>query len=88
MHFFQVSATNWQRSFFSLLCEIIKLKGQQDKRGIRNMGIYDENGNLNENYWMFRAARWAGWHYKLVRWILIFLFLVIVGVISWSVTHN
>ena len=31
MHFSQVSATNWQRSFFSLLCEIIKLKGQQDK---------------------------------------------------------
>lgn len=38
MHFSQVSATNWQRSFFSLLCEIIKLKGQQDKTAL---GIWE-----------------------------------------------
>ena len=52
------------------------------------MGIYDENGNLNENYWMFRAARWAGWHYKLIRWILLLLILIVVGIILWSFAIN
>lgn len=52
------------------------------------MGIYDENGNLNENYWMFRAARWAGSHYKLVRWTLRLLILIIVGVLLWVITYN
>lgn len=52
------------------------------------MGIYDENGNLNDNHWMFRTARWAGWHYNLLRWILIFLFLIIVGVILWGIANN
>jgi hypothetical protein len=52
------------------------------------MGIYDENGTLNENYWMLRAARWAGWHYKLVRWILLLLILIVVGIILWSFAIN
>jgi len=52
------------------------------------MGVYDENGNLNDNHWMFRAARWAGWHYKLVRWILLLLMLMIVGGIWWSIVNN
>ena len=52
------------------------------------MGNYDENGNLNENYWMFRAARWAGWHYKLVRWILLLLILIVVEIILWSFAIN
>lgn len=52
------------------------------------MGIYDENGNLNDNHWMFRAARWVGWHYKLVRWILILLILIIAGVILWGFANN
>ena len=52
------------------------------------MGIYDENGNLNDNHWMFRAARWAGWHYKLVRWILRLLILIIAGVILWGFANN
>lgn len=43
------------------------------------MGVYDENRNLNDNHWMFRAARWVGWHYTLVRWILLLLILIIVG---------
>lgn len=52
------------------------------------MGLYDENGNLNENYWMSRAARWAGSHYKLVRWTLRLLILIIVGVLLWGITYN
>lgn len=52
------------------------------------MGIYDENGNLNENYWMFRAARWVGSHYKLARRILLLLILIIVGVLLWGITYN
>ena len=52
------------------------------------MGIYDENGNLNENYWMFRVARWVGSHYKLVRWTLRLLILIIVGVLLWVITYN
>jgi hypothetical protein len=52
------------------------------------MGIYDENGNLNENYWMFRAARWAGSHYKLLQWTLILLIMVIVGVLLWGIVNN
>ena len=51
------------------------------------MGIYDENGNLNDNHWMFRAARWVGSHYKLARWTIIFLFFIIVGVILWDITN-
>lgn len=52
------------------------------------MGIYDENGNLNDNHWMFRVARWAGSHYKLVRWTLLLLISIIVGVILWSITNK
>ena len=52
------------------------------------MGIYDENGNLNNNHWMFRVARWAGSHYKLVRWTLLLLISIIVGVILWSITNK
>ena len=52
------------------------------------MGIYDENGNLNENHWMFVAARWAGSHYKLIRWILLLSILIIVGVLLWSFAKN
>ena len=52
------------------------------------MGIYDENGNLNDNHWMFRVARWAGSHYKLLGWTIIFLFLIIVGVILWGITNK
>lgn len=52
------------------------------------MGIYDKNGNLNENHWMFRAARWAGWHYKLLQRILLLLILIIVGGILWSIVYN
>ena len=52
------------------------------------MGIYDENGNLNDIHWMFRAARWAGWHYNLLRWILLLLILIIVGVLLWGITYN
>ena len=51
------------------------------------MGIYDENGNLNDNHWMFRVARWVGSHYKLLRWTTIFLFFIIVGVILWGITN-
>ena len=52
------------------------------------MGINDENGNLNENHWMFVAERWAGSHYKLIRWILLLSILIIVGVILWSIAKN
>ena len=52
------------------------------------MGIYDENGNLNDIHWMFRAARWAGWHYNLLRWILLLLILIVVGIILWSFAIN
>ena len=52
------------------------------------MGIYDENGNLNDNHWMFVSARWAGAHYKLVRWTLRLLILIIVGVLLWVITYN
>lgn len=52
------------------------------------MGIYDENGNLNDNHWLFRAARWAGSHYKIVRWIILLFMLIIVGAILWSIANN
>lgn len=52
------------------------------------MGLYDENGNLNDNHWMFVAARWAGSHYKLVRWTLRLLILIIVGVLLCGITYN
>ena len=52
------------------------------------MGIYDENGNLNENHWMFVAARWAGSHYKLIRWTLILLMIIIVGVLLKGIANN
>ena len=52
------------------------------------MGIYDENGKLNDNHWMFKVARWAGWHYKLARRILLLLILIIVGVLLWGITYN
>lgn len=52
------------------------------------MGIYDENGNLNDNHWMFRAARWAGSHHKILRWTLLLLILIIVGLILWSILNN
>ena len=52
------------------------------------MELYDENGNLNDNHWMFRVARWVGSHYKLVRRILLLLILIIVGVLLWGITYN
>lgn len=52
------------------------------------MGLYDENGNLNENHWIFVSARWAGSHYKLLRWALMFFILIIVGAILWGITYN
>lgn len=52
------------------------------------MGIYDENGNLNENDWMIRAAHWAGSHYILVQRILLLLVLIIIGGIVWSIVNN
>ena len=52
------------------------------------MGLYDENGNLNDNHWMFVSARWAGSHYKLVRWTLRLLILIIVGVLLCGITYN
>ena len=52
------------------------------------MGIYDEKGNLNENYWMFKSARWAGSHYKLLRWGLLLLILIIVGGILRCIIYN
>ena len=52
------------------------------------MGIYNENGNLNDNHWMFRAARWAGSHYKLVRWTLTLLIMIVVGIILWGFANN
>ena len=24
------------------------------------MGLYDKNGDLNDNHWVLKAARWAG----------------------------
>ena len=51
------------------------------------MAIYnDENWQLDENHWIFRAAGWLGSHHKLVRWTLLFLVLIIVGVVLWSIT--
>jgi len=52
------------------------------------MELYDENGNFNDNHWMFVSARWAGSHYKLVRWTLRLLILIIVGVLLWVITYN
>ena len=52
------------------------------------MGLYDENGNLNDNHWMFVSARWTGSHYKLARRILLLLILIIVGVLLWGITYN
>ena len=52
------------------------------------MGLYDENGNLNDNHWMFVSARSAGSHYKLARRILLLLILIIVGVLLWGNTYN
>ena len=52
------------------------------------MGIYDDNGNLNDNHWMFRAAYCAGSHHKLLRWSLILLIIIMVGVILWSISKN
>jgi hypothetical protein len=52
------------------------------------MRIYNEDGTLNDNNWMFVAARWAGSHYKLARRILLLLILIIVGVLLWGITYN
>ena len=52
------------------------------------MGLYDENGNLNDNHLVLKAARWAGSHYKLARRILLLLILIIVGVLLWGITYN
>ena len=52
------------------------------------MRLYDEEGKLNDNHWMFKAARWAGLHYKLLRWILLLLMSIIVGVILWSIVNS
>ena len=42
------------------------------------MGLYDKNGDLNDNHWVLKAARWAG---------IIFLFFIIVGVILLDITN-
>ena len=52
------------------------------------MGIYNEDGTLSDGHWMFVAARWAGSHYKLLRWDLMFFILIIVGAILWSIINN
>ena len=52
------------------------------------MRIYNEDGTLNDNNWMFVAARWAGSYYKLLRWTLMFFILIIVGAILWSIINN
>lgn len=52
------------------------------------MRIYNEDGTLKDNNWMFVSARWAGSHYKLVRWALRLLILIIVGVLLWVITYN
>jgi len=52
------------------------------------MGIYDEKGNLNDNHWVLKAARWAGSHYKLIRWSLILLMIIIVGVLLKGIANN
>ena len=53
------------------------------------MGIYDdENWQLDENHWILKAASWLGSHYKLVRWTLFFLLLIIGGVIWWNIAKN
>ena len=52
------------------------------------MGLYDESGKLNDNYWVFLAARWDGSHYKVLRWTLLLLMMIIVGVILWSIINN
>ena len=52
------------------------------------MRIYNEDGTLNDNNWMFVSARWSGSHYKLVRWTLRLLILIIVGVLLWVITYN
>ena len=52
------------------------------------MEIYNEDGTLNDNHWMFVSARWAGSHYKLARRILLLLILIIVGVLLWGITYN
>lgn len=51
------------------------------------MGIYNEDGTLNDSHWMFVAARWLGSHYKLLR-TLILLVMIVVGVILWSIINN
>ena len=45
------------------------------------MGLYDKNGDFNDNHWVLKAARWAGSHYKVARRILLLLILIIVGVL-------
>lgn len=52
------------------------------------MGLYDEDGNLTDNHWMFVSARLAGSHYKLARRILLLLILIIVGVLLCGITYN
>ena len=52
------------------------------------MGIYDKDGNLNDNHWVLKAARWAGSHYKLIRWTLILLMIIIVGVLLKGIANN
>lgn len=52
------------------------------------MGLYDKNGDFNDNHLVLKAARWAGSHYKLARRILLLLILIIVGVLLWVITYN
>ncbi len=52
------------------------------------MRIYNEDGTLNDNNWMFVDARWAGSHYKLLRWTLILFIMIIVGIFLWSIINN
>ena len=52
------------------------------------MGLYDKNGDFNDNHLVLKAARWAGSHYKLARRIILLLILIIVGVLLWGITYN
>ena len=45
------------------------------------MKLHNEDGTLNEEHWLCKAAYWSGSHYKFVRFIKILLLLIVVGVI-------
>lgn len=52
------------------------------------MGLYDENGNLNDNHWMFVSARWAGSALQTSTKDSTTFDFNYSGVLLWDITYN